>query len=360
MHFVAAVIFLYLLFLVVLIYFWNKPAGKESHKKKHVFISVVIPARNEPYLHLLLEDLNNQVLAPENYEVIVVDDHSSKKIGPSGNGERILYQEKGIKGKKAALTLAIGNARGNVITTIDADCRVGKEFLQNIYSTFLSNNVVLSPGLIRLSPAKSFFEKMQALENAAIMGVGLALHKLGMTSLSNGANLAFTKKIWQEVGGYEKHQHIASGDDEYFVQDVVKKYPKQVLFRTQEESIVSTTAHKNFSDFIHQRLRWAGKWRKYEDIRMQVVALAVFFIHMMICAGLVMLFSEYVKVLIILFILKLLFEGILIMQASKKLGSHFSLFSFIILQFLYSPYVVIIGSAANFVPYKWKDRHYTH
>lgn len=360
MYFVATVVFLYLLFLILLIYFLSKPANKINYKRKDIFISVVIPARDEAELHLLLSDLACQTLAPENYEVIVVDDNSLKKITASGNGEVVLHQKEGIYGKKAALTLGIERAKGDVITTIDADCRVGKQFLEFIHKVFNDYDVVLSPGLIRYAPAKNLFEKMQAMENSAVMGMGLALHRMGITSLSNGANLAFTKKIWLEVGGYYKHQHIASGDDELFVQDVVKKYPHKVFFRTHEESVVSTTANKTFTDFIHQRLRWAGKWRKYEDIRMQGIAVAVFLIHLMICAGLIFVFSEYNEILIGLFLLKFTFEGYLILKVSKKLRSGFFIFPFIILQFLYSPYVVILGLAANFVPYKWKDRQYSH
>jgi biofilm PGA synthesis N-glycosyltransferase PgaC len=360
MYFVAAVIFLYLLFLIVLIYFWNRPAGKEGFITREVFISVVVPARDEPDLHLLLLDLHRQTLAPEDYEVIVVDDHSLKKILPSERGERVLYQKEDVNGKKAALTFGIEQATGNVIATIDADCRVGKGFLKNIHEVFINNDVVLSPGFIRYAPVKGLFEKMQALETSAVMGMGLALHRMGMTSLSNGANLAFTKRIWLEVGGYQKHQHIASGDDEFFVQDVVGKHPHQVIFRTERESIVSTTANKTFTEFMHQRLRWAGKWRKYKDIRMKGIAAAVFLIHLMICAGLILIFNEHNEILTGLFLLKVLLEGYLILHVSKKLESHFSLVHFIILQFLYSPYVVIFGLAANFVPYKWKDRYYSH
>lgn len=360
MYFVAAVIFLYLLFLILLIYFWSRPEKKKSFKIREVFISVVIPARNEPDLYLLLSDLNHQDIASDNYEVIVIDDHSLKKIISSGNGEKLFHLKEGFHGKKAALTLGIGQAKGNIITTIDADCRVGREFIRNIHKVFSNNDIVLSPGLIRYSPASNLFEKMQALETSAVMGMGVALHRMGLPSLSNGANLAFTKKIWLEVGGYQKHQHIPSGDDEFFVQDIVKKYPQQVLYRTERESIVSTTANKSFKDFMHQRLRWAGKWRKHKNIRIQAIAVAVFLVHLMICAGLIILFREYNAIFIGLFLLKFILEDYLILKVSKKLRAHFSLFPFIILQLLYSPYVVIFGLAANFVPFKWKDRHYSH
>lgn len=360
MYFIAAVIFLYLLFLTILIFFWHKPAEKKGAASRAVFISVIIPVRNEPHLHLLLDDLKNQTLDGKQYEVIIIDDHSKDRIISSGRGEKLLHQKEGVHGKKAALTYGIDQAQGNVITTIDADCRIGINFLKEIHDLFSNRDLVLSPGLIRYGPVKNLFEKIQAMETAAVMGTGVASHRMGITSLSNGANLAFTKEVWLETGGYKKHQHIASGDDEFFVQEVAMKYPDKVVFRTGRQSLVTTAPHQTFTDFIHQRLRWAGKWRKYEDMRMKIMAAAVFLFHLMICAGLILLFSAFHEVLISLFLLKFLLEGYLIFKVSKRLGSYFSLFPLMILQFLYSPYVVIFGLAANFVPYKWKDRHYNH
>lgn len=44
-------------------------------------------------------------------------------------------------------------------------------------------------------------------------------------SMCNGANLAYTKKAFEEVGGFTGIDHIASGDDMLLMHKIYRRYP---------------------------------------------------------------------------------------------------------------------------------------
>jgi glycosyltransferase involved in cell wall biosynthesis len=102
-------------------------------------ISVVIPARNEAgQIAQCLQSLRNHNLAPDQYELIVVDDGSEDDTADVAqrNGARVIRQPK--KGAAAARNRGIAEARGDIVLFTDADCiadehwveRLGKPLIQ--------------------------------------------------------------------------------------------------------------------------------------------------------------------------------------------------------------------------------------
>lgn len=343
----------------MLIIAFQKKKKLKSGGKNEVFLSVVIPVRDEAELSELIRDLLDQSLSVSSYEIIVINDHSTE-IPAVPDNVTLLSLKGGETGKKIALTKGINTAKGNIIVTIDGDCRVGSSFLSDIYELFKENDVVLSPGLVEYKPADTIFKRFQATELYAIMGSGIALNSIGFTSLSNGANLTFQKEVWKEVGGYQQHKGIPSGDDEFFVQAVAEKYADKIFFRRAPESVVSTKSNENFLQFFNQRIRWAGKWKSYQDKRMTIVAALIFLFHIGICAAIIQLFATGDEKLLVLFGIKIFLEAVFILNVAWTMKSRFYLFSFALLQFLYSPYVVFFGLTANFVSYSWKGRRFRY
>ena len=100
-------------------------------------VSLLIPFRNERQaLPLLLSDLMAQDYPKEQCEVLLVDDHSedgtgqwiSSKIDGSA-GFQLLSLPPGTSGKKAALKHGIDHASHPYLIQVDADCRLGPEFI---------------------------------------------------------------------------------------------------------------------------------------------------------------------------------------------------------------------------------------
>src|SRR5882762_1114919 len=134
---------LYFVLLFVLRMGWSKAVAKKEKKAadRIHFISVIVPIRNEEKnIGILLESLKNQDYLKPNFEVIIVDDHSAdgsfEKSKERLQNQTTLSLGKAEKGKKAALTHGINQAKGRIIATTDADCLLPSDWLSTINSSF--------------------------------------------------------------------------------------------------------------------------------------------------------------------------------------------------------------------------------
>lgn len=103
-----------------------------------VQVSVVVPARNEQTrLRACLESLLHQDY-PGDYEVIVVDDHSTDGTAAVAArcGVTVLRLADGSAGSAAACNAGVEHARGEVVAFTDADCRPAQNWLQHLMAAF--------------------------------------------------------------------------------------------------------------------------------------------------------------------------------------------------------------------------------
>ena len=61
-----------------------------------------------------------------------------------------------------------------------------------------------------------------------------------MHNMCNGANLAYEKKVFYEVGGFEGIDKIASGDDMLLMHKIQKIYPDKIGYLKSADVIVKT------------------------------------------------------------------------------------------------------------------------
>ncbi len=300
----------YAFFNVLMLFFWlkipffSKNLIPNNINEKNIKISVLISVRNESKnIITLLNFLKNQILDKKAFEVIIVDDFSEddtvSKIqnfchqqdaenNSENNAEntdflqlKLLFQkEKHIKSpKKHALMLAMQEAKGEIIVQTDGDCVVGEKWLAEILAFFEEKNAVLVSSSVVFFGEKNLFEQIQTLEFATLIGVGAVTLSQKKATMANGANLAYKKQVFEEVGGYANNLHIASGDDEFLLQKIAKKYPNQVFFLKNKNPQVKTFPQQTIYDFLQQRRRWASKWRFYEDFTPKILAIFVFLVN---------------------------------------------------------------------------------
>ena len=122
----------------------------------------------------------------------------------------------------------------------------------------------------------SFFSALQSHEFLSLIGTGAATLWYGLPSMCNGANLAFRKAIFFEVGGYANNLHIPSGDDEFLMRKIFQLFPEGIQFVSDSDAVVSTPASLALKEFVHQRVRWAGKWKHNVSSWNAVVAIFIF------------------------------------------------------------------------------------
>ena len=190
-------------------------------------VSIIICARNEA------ENLRQNLpffLAQDYpaFELIVVDDHSTDKTAEvvlefqkKFSTLRLLsIQSETSPGKKAALSLGIQQASFERLFLSDADCRPkSRQWLKMMQRSFSENvQIVLGYGpYLKRSGWLNRFLRFEAFYTA-IQYFSFAL--AGHPYMGVGRNLAYDRAVFQQAGGFSKHAHLASGDDDLLVNAV--------------------------------------------------------------------------------------------------------------------------------------------
>lgn len=339
---------------------------KNSDVRTHV--SVLIAARNEEAnIGRTLSDILAQDFPKELLEIIVVDDHSTDNTSAivqsfAGKGVRLLKLNEAEplnSYKKKAISEAIAMASGELIITTDADCRMGQNWLATVIGYMEESGSLLVSSPVVYSEEKSFFERLQTLEFLYLIGLGAAGIGNKHPSTCNGANLAYRRDAFYEMGGFNGIDHLASGDDELFLHKVAAKYPDKIGFCKSRDAIVYTDAKPNLRSFISQRKRWASKSTHYKDKAIVVLGVAIwlFNVLLLLSAAAAVFFSTVLwQVFAIAISLKLLAELFFLYplcQFAKRTG----LLGYLpLLTILHIIYMVYIGVAGNIGKYQWKGR----
>jgi cellulose synthase/poly-beta-1,6-N-acetylglucosamine synthase-like glycosyltransferase len=336
----------------------------------NAFISVIVPVRNEETNILnLLHDLLKQDLYFHFFEVIVIDDYSDDSTFEIVNHFKREYPDfplsvskvvgnQLISNKKVAITQAIHSAKGELMVCTDGDCRVGTHWLSTIWGFYRRFEPEFITAPVALDFAKSSFAKMQMVEFASLVGSGAATLFWGAPTMCNGANIAYTKKIFIEVGGFEGNMEILTGDDEFLMQKVYQKTPQKVLFLKSDAAIVRTAALPSLYHFYQQRKRWASKWKLHKSVAVKLIAFTVFCYHLLNLIAFYLLFwaNTHQTIILLHFLLKLCVEFVFLIRIHNFLNRGKYWFYILPLQLLYSPYAVVMGLVANIGAYQWKGR----
>ncbi|MBA4053456.1 MAG: hypothetical protein C0490_01970 [Marivirga sp.] len=364
----AVIIFLfivYYLFMAVLLVGWNKashrPERESSETACNTFITVVIAVRNEEHIiQFLLDDLTKQKY--KSFEVIIVDDQSEDKTRSIVDDyvkkdNRFFLERSSGTGKKQALTAGIKAARGSVIVTTDADCTVSDYWLEGLSRYFSNERVKMVFGGVRMKTS-SFFSHLQALEFLSLIGSGAAMAGIRLPIMCNGANLAFRKSTFDEVGGYKGNFHIPSGDDEFLMRKILSRYPRGVEFAPVRNSIVTTDTTHSLLAFLNQRIRWAGKWKANQSFTSKVLALFILSFQICILFLPVFVLTNTIDpwIALSLWLLKVILEFIFLRSMGRFFSVPWHWMPFLFLQFIYPAYVVLIGIFSNFRSFEWKGR----
>lgn len=224
-------------------------------------VSVVVCAKNE-YQNLvkLLPILMEQSYLK--YEVIIVDDHSTdetntlKSLFPS---IKWIDCTSDLPGKKAALSQGIQSATYEWILLTDADCFPSLEWVKTMMDHSQGNDMVLgySP-MMKTSGWINYFSRYETLWTA-IQYISYA--KRGLPYMGVGRNLLYKKSLFLKAGGFKSHQNTTSGDDDLFVQSVLK-YSK-VGICIDLASWVETKSTTSIYGFLKQKARHTSTSLKY-------------------------------------------------------------------------------------------------
>lgn len=332
-------------------------------------ISIIISARNEEAnIAKCIDSILAQDYPVNLYEIIVVDDHSDDNtagivIGYNRSNIRCLklgeYPDSGgVAFKKKALSLGIQHSKSELIVTTDADCFMGNMWLKYIAAIFQKEQPVMIVAPVDFTCNNSIIQMFQSLDFMSMQGITAASHRLGLGNMSNGANLAFTRKAYDAVGGYKEIDHLASGDDYLLMMKLKKQYPHQISYLKNPGAVVYTLPQTTWRSFVQQRIRWASKSGKYEDHTLTLLLLLVYLFNLsLIVLGVLACFNIwYAAVLAVLLFLKTDAELYYLYPVAAFFKKRSQLFIFPLLQPLHICYIVLAGFLGFIGVYKWKGR----
>ncbi|MBT8195808.1 MAG: glycosyltransferase [Bacteroidia bacterium] len=285
--------FLILTYAVLILYYASQWKKLKSYKNVEIneTVSIILAVRNEEIvIQQTLAGLVSQNYSKDKFEIIVVDDQSNdgtveqinefinKHNAPNVALLRILPTDDDY-GKKIAIQKGIEKAKGNIIVTTDADCTYSKNWLGSLVSPFADSKINMVMGKVELEKGEGSFQLFQHIEFATLIGLTAAAAQLNKPILCNGANLAYRKKIYEELGSYNIQEEGFSGDDVFLMQKIQERYPGSLVFNKTDEALVSTKGKENKDEFIQQRKRWISKVSKYESNKVQYLGVFIFAVN---------------------------------------------------------------------------------
>lgn len=350
---------------------WHRQEGFSVpvNYRPYISISVIIPARNEAdNIARCIESALAQDYPKELYEIIVVDDHSTDdtaRIIQTFQGVRYINladyvddKEQVTAYKKRALATGIAQSKGDLIVTTDADCTAGSQWLKTIAARYEQEKPVMIVSPVDFTTGKGLAQVFQSLDFMSMQGITAATLQLKLGNMCNGANLAFLKTAYEQVGGYKGIDHIASGDDYLLMMKLAKEFPGSVSYLKSADAIVSTPPQPDWGSFFQQRIRWASKSGKYDDINMTVVLSMVYLFNL--CFLFLLLYCipnpGYWVYLVGMIGLKTVVELIYLYPVAVFFNKTRQLWIFPLLQPLHIIYIISAGLLGFVGVYKWKGR----
>ncbi len=331
-----------------------------------IFVSVVIAARNEELtLPHVINDLFAQDYPAHLWEVIIVNDYSTDDTAAlvstlSGSTMRMILPHcpSEQSSKKRAIETGVKEAKGELILITDADCRVGSQWVSTTANFYKEKEAAFIAAPVKFSHDNSVLQIFQSLDFITLQGVTAASVAANFHSMCNGANLAYTKKVFEGVNGFEGIDKVATGDDMLLMHKIWKKAPDKVFYLKSKEAIVSTKAMTTWKEFFMQRKRWASKTFVYDDYRIVVVLVFILLLNILFFVLLIAAFiNKLYWIHFASFLIgKTIIEWPFVFSVAKFYDEQKLMRYFFFMQPLHIFYTVFVGLLSQFGKYEWKGR----
>lgn len=349
---------------------WVPPLS--YHPATH--IDVIVPARNEAGgIEACLLSILQSGYPADLYTLTVVDDHSTddtarivQTLAEKHPPLRLIRMQDqrapagSTAHKKRALTTGIAAGLGELIVCTDADCIVPPHWLHFFSSYYEKHQPVFMAAPVSFYREKRSLEYFQSLDYAGMMLITGAGIQQGWMHMCNGANLAYTRRAFTAVDGFQGIDHLASGDDMLLLQKLVRHFPGRIGFIKSPAMQVKTLPQPNWRAFLRQRLRWASKSRGYPEWRITAALGGVFVFCWLILLSFVLIpwqVGFFLPLGTILLIWKSAVDYFFLRTATHYFGRPELMRHFAISQIYHILYIAAVGLLANIIrTYTWKGR----
>lgn len=359
---------IYVLLFVLFGYYWRKRVHNASPVTARPKVSILIPVRNEasqlPALFANLERLTYphlQVLFTNDFSEdnsVELLENAVAKAQARGADWQLLHSRE--PGKKSAQTTAVLAATGELIVSTDADCSFPPDWIERLTGPFADPKILLVAGPVMTAPMSSpVFSGFQQIEWSSILLVTQLAFGMGHPFMCSGANMAYRRATFLELKGYDGNNHLLSGDDEFLMKKILRKYgATATCYLPQAEVLVTTAAQNSWQELFTQRARWASKWTAHKTIGHVVTALVPFLMQLLfIVSPLLLWFGSMGLVVFLLFwSAKIFIENQVVGSLLVGFGIRLPFWAFVSTSILHPWYALITALRMLQADWEWKGR----
>ncbi|MDP5089856.1 MAG: glycosyltransferase [Saprospiraceae bacterium] len=338
------------------------------------FMSVVVAARDEEKnVSLCIQSLLNQDYPLDKYEIIIVDDFSTdktaeliKKFETSVTNLKYLSSNANEQGhiisyKREALQTGINASKGEYILLTDADCTVPTSWITTYSEQFIKEDSVFIGGPVIISDEnQNLLTSFQGLDMIGMMVITGAGYQSGNQLLANGANMGFSKQVFNALGGYDHFPKKASGDDMFLLHHFHQHHPKNIRFLKTLSAVVVTQPEYSIKSLLRQRIRWASKNNAYKEMNINFSLSVLFIVSLtIVILGVLSIIqaSIFFPMFCLLYIFKIFSDYLLQREAIRFFNKRKLKNYFFLSQSIHTLYIAWVGIMAGLFPvYRWKGR----
>jgi len=338
MHWLPAILILPYFFLLLKIY--------RSLQKIEPFSVKNIPNEEKDLPHLL-KNISEQKYPPEKFEVIIVDDNSTdstNQIASDFKGiQNITVISNQGEGKKQALKSGISLAKGTLILTTDADCRMGLNWIGSIAGFYETTNADMIIAPVKIEESSGFFGNFQELEFLSLQGITAGTANLGRGTMCNGANLAFKKDAYFKNSDNLRFD-IPTGDDVFFLHSLKEQHGSKILWIESPDAVVTTSGSSSFREYLNQRKRWMSKssaYKDYDSILLGIVTFVTILLQISMLAA-ALINQIFIPVLLVIFVLKAVPDYLILSNTTSRYNCRNLMNWFFPAQLIYPFYILSV------------------
>ena len=284
------------------------------------FEVIVVNDQSEDGTKYLLQDLEKK---HKNLKVVTIEDHIISRIG-----------------KKFALAMGIKTAQYDYVLLSDADCEsVSKNWIKKMSASFSEKDIVL--GISPYKKQKGLLNKLIRFDEFIVMLQYLSYALAKTPYMGVGRNLGYKKSLFFSVKGFASHMHIASGDDDLFIQEVATR--NNVAIQIDSDADIISIPKDTYSDWFYQKKRHISTSKYYKRLHKMLLFLFPFSQALFWFSAIILfVFNSFLYSLpdglilvLSLFLVRILLYYFVYFNTMKKLR-HFDLFFFYpIIEFAY-------------------------
>ncbi|MBL7771973.1 MAG: glycosyltransferase [Chitinophagaceae bacterium] len=324
-------LFYYLFYFIRLALFRGKPTEVQEQKP----VSIIISAFNEEAnlkknIALWLEQDYYKNDRPY-FEVVVVNDNSEDDTFyflntlqpkyPHLHIVNLTQEAKLIPGKKFPLSMGIKSARYERLLLTDADCSPSSNQWLKRMNERLSDRKKIVLGYGPYTKHKGWLNKCIRFETAHSAMQYLSYALAGNAYMGVGRNLSYLRELFNNNKGFSSHHHIASGDDDLFINQVATK--NNVAICIDPDSFVYSEPKKTRLEWHYQKKRHlsTGKFYKFKHrflLGLYALSHAGFWFSLILA----IVFHHYLLITVIAFATRWLIQFIIYQRIFTKLKEN--------------------------------------